>query len=147
MLNAILEKIDINIYKSCISVMSKLINNDGCMLYRFTVSPSYVIQIECLKEVSAFCRKMNNQIWKILIVLTILFVPIANCSFNSKIISSNGMKEFHWTMIDYVDHWFCIGKSYRSFHIYIERSVSTAVSDELIHRLNKCMAAGIQTSR
>lgn len=51
-------------------------------------------------------------------------------------------------MIEYVTDLFCMDNiSYRFNHIYAERSLSTALADILISRINKCMTAGILVSR
>lgn len=50
-------------------------------------------------------------------------------------------------LIEYVTHLFCIDGSYRFNHIYAENSLSTGLADILINRINKCMMAGVLTSR
>lgn len=57
------------------------------------------------------------------------------------------MNDYHNKLIDYITYLFCYDGSYRFIHIYVERSLSTALADELIIRLNQCMTAGVLTSR
>lgn len=57
------------------------------------------------------------------------------------------MNDYHNKLIDYITYLFCYDGSYRFIHIYVERSLSTALADVLIIQLNQCMTAGVLTSR
>lgn len=93
--------------------------------------------------------------WRIflpLIISSTFWISDANRTFNDRKVNqlvtlSDEREVYHREIIDYIDNVFCFNGSYRSFHIYIEKSVRTALPDKLIHRLNKCMEAGILTTR
>lgn len=50
-------------------------------------------------------------------------------------------------MIEYITRLFCINGTYRFNHIYVERSLSTSLADQLINHISKCMTAGVLVSR
>lgn len=66
---------------------------------------------------------------------------------NFKQLEQRDLETFHNTFIDYMPHLICSNGSYRFIHIYIERSLTTTMSDKMINRLNDCLTAGILTSR
>lgn len=109
------------------------------------------------KSLKSEMQRKSSLLWSFSIFLIVLSVnasiPQANLLVNKSILTSSMMPDidtYHGALIDYIEYIFCFSGSYRAyyfFHIYIERSVSTALPDKLINRLNECLAGGILTSR
>lgn len=59
----------------------------------------------------------------------------------------NASGYYYDVMIKYIVKLFCTCASYRFNHIYVERSVSTELSDEMIKQINGCTEAGSLVSR
>lgn len=57
-----------------------------------------------------------------------------------------GDSHYH-EMVKYIADLFCTNSTYRFNHIYVERSLSTSLADELINHINNCMTAGVLISR
>lgn len=50
-------------------------------------------------------------------------------------------------MTEYITRLFCANESYRFNHIYLERSLSTELADNVIYEINNCATAGSMISR
>lgn len=98
-----------------------------------------------------------SEMWKrlksvIILLLAIFTLNNAKSSiYIERIVFPQTMQEetigHNRVMIEYITRLFCINGTYRFNHIYVERSLSTSLADQLIIHISKCLTAGVLVSR
>lgn len=70
-----------------------------------------------------------------------------NKDFNQFFVSTNNLKFYQQSIVDYVTKIFCTANgTYSYFYIYMDRSVSAALSGQMIRNVNSCMTGGVMVS-